>query len=105
MDDQGRPTSAPHRRLAVVFLALAALLPATAPARADGAGAPAPLPRVALVLDTESAVVIAMHQKLYAFLDTMDGNNPIQGADVQITIPRAVLPLREMSPGIYVSDS
>ena len=111
MDGRTQPITRPHRwtrrwrGLAVLVLAFAALGFAPPPVLAEGGGSAEPSPRVSLVLDSTSVVVIAAQQKLYAFVDGYDDNAPISGAEVQIGTPRAALTLHEISPGIYLSGT
>lgn len=105
MDQRISPMTRPRRwaRSVAVLLALVALCFAAPPVRAEEVGGVDSSPRVALVLDSTSIVVIAARGKLYAFVDGYDDNAPVSGAEVRIGTPRAALTFQEVSPGIYVS--
>ncbi|PWC31245.1 hypothetical protein TSO352_31120 [Azospirillum sp. TSO35-2] len=83
-------------------LALAAVLWMPAPA---GAADPGAAPRVALVMDGTSVVVIASRQALYAFVDGSDDNAPIAGAEVTVETGTGTgaMRLQEITPGLYMS--
>lgn len=90
------------RGLSMLVLALALSGAAVRPAAADEAISGA-APRVAMVVDGTSVVVVANQRKLYAFVDDYDTNSPLAGGEVRIETPREALALNEIAPGIYVS--
>ncbi|MCW2249383.1 hypothetical protein M2352_005043 [Azospirillum fermentarium] len=90
------------RRLSMLVLALVLSGAAVRSAGADE-GVPGAAPRVAMVVDGASVVVVASQRKLYAFVDDYDTNTPLAGGEVRIETPRETLALNEIAPGIYMS--
>ena len=101
-------------RLAVLSLSIGVLalcLAAIAqPARADDEGPPQPAPRTAITIGGASVVLVATKDKLYAFVDRLDDNAPVEDASLEIdaadgdTIPmqRAPITLNKATAGLFV---
>lgn len=86
--------------MAVIGLALAPL-----PLRADdGDAPPSRSPRVTVTMGAATVVLVATNDRLYAFVDRIDGNEPIPGASltVQRAGKRTALPLTEQAPGLFI---
>lgn len=90
--------------LAALCLALPLLSPLPARAEEDGSSPPARSPRVTVTIGKATVVLVAASDRLYAFLDRIDGNEPIQGASltVQRAGKRTPLPLTEQAPGLFL---
>ena len=100
------------RRLAALTLPIGlvafCLIVTAPPARADDA--PLPTPRTAITIGGASVVLVATKDKLYAFVDRLDNNAPVEDAKLEIdtadgdTIPlqRAAITLNKATAGLFV---
>ncbi len=76
-------------------------------ARADGGdeGAPNRSPRVTVPIGGVNVVLVANGEQLYAFVDRVEGNEPVEGAALTVTRAgsRTPVALTEASPGLFVA--
>ena len=78
-------------------------------ARADD-DAPKPAPRTAVTIGGASVVLVATNDKLYAFVDRIEDNAPVEGAELSIDtaeggsieMHRAPLTLNKATEGLFV---
>ncbi|PWC36001.1 hypothetical protein [Azospirillum sp. TSO35-2] len=103
----------PHRKpgrpfsLALGLLGLLAMLVAgPAAVRADGGDDAAPnrSPRVMVPIGGVQVVLVSSGDQLYAFVDRVDGNEPVEGASLTVSRvgTRAPVALKEEAPGFFV---
>jgi hypothetical protein len=94
--------------LATVSIALCLTLYAV-PARADD-DAPRPAPRTAVTIGDASVVLIATMDRLYAFVDRIEDNAPVEDAALEIdtseggsiTMNRAPINMNKATAGMFV---
>jgi hypothetical protein len=105
----------PVRRSAAYALATAVLaccLICLAPpkARADGDEAPRPTPRTSVIIGGASVVLIAAKDRLYAFVDRLEDNAPVEDAELEIDtadgdsidMHKAPITLNKATAGLFV---
>ncbi len=92
--------------MAALWMAVMGLILAPLPLRAEDGGdaPPSRSPRVTVTVGEATVVLIATNDRLYAFVDRIDGNDPILGASltVQRAGKRNALPLTEQAPGLFI---
>ena len=102
------------RRLAALCLSISILafcLTAMAPpARADNDEPPRPTPRTSITIGGASVVLVAAKDKLYAFVDRLDNNAPVEDANLEIDtadgasidLQRAPITMNKATAGLFV---
>ncbi len=103
------PTAA--RMLAAIGLAACLTLAAPTLARADDDG-PKPAPRTFVRIGDASVVLIATQDKLFAFVDRIEDNSPVEDAQVEIetsegasiTMHRAPITMNKATAGMFVGS-
>lgn len=97
--------------LAVGGLTTCLMLGSATVARADGGDDnPAPAPRTAITIGGASVVLIAADDKLYAFVDRLDNNAPVEDADLKVAtadggavkMTNAAIPMNKATGGMFV---
>jgi hypothetical protein len=97
------------RALTIVGLAAWLTVGAAGVARADDSG-PSPMPRTAITIGGASVVLIATTDKLYAFVDRLDINAPVEDAQLQVdtadggavAMNRVPLTMNKATAGMFV---
>jgi hypothetical protein len=112
----GQATSAlPVRRsaayaLATVVLTCCLVCLAPSNARADGDEPQRPTPRTAITIGGASVVLVAAKDRLYAFVDRLDDNAPVEDAELEIDtadgdtidMQKAQITLNKATAGLFV---
>ncbi len=96
--------------LATVVLACFLVCLAPAKARADDNEPPRPTPRTAVVIGGASVVLVAAKDRLYAFVDRLDDNAPVEDAELEIDtadgdtidMHKAPITLNKATAGLFV---
>lgn len=95
--------------LAACVVASCLVVAAPSPARADD-DAPRPAPRTAITIGGASVVLVAANDKLYAFVDRIEDNAPVEDAQLSIDtaeggsieMHRAPITLNRATAGLFV---
>jgi len=98
--------------LSIGILAFCLLAVAPTPARAENDGPLQPTPRTAITIGGASVVLVATENKLYAFVDRLDDNAPVEDADLTIDtadgsaieLRRAPVTMNKATAGLFVGD-
>lgn len=104
MESAMRPFQRALVRFAFLWLLIGGFF-APAAAMADGDEAsPARSPRVTVHINDVTVVLVVNGDRLYAFVDRVDGNEPLEGATLTILRngKRAPMALTEQAPGLFI---
>jgi hypothetical protein len=108
MESIMRTTPPFHRtltRFAFLWLLIGGLFAAPTTALADG-DEPSPVrsPRVTVHINDVNVVLVVNGDRLYAFVDRVDGNEPLDGATLTVLRngKRAPVALTEQAPGLFI---
>lgn len=96
--------------IGILAFCLAAVVPT--PARAEGGGSAHLTPRTAITIGGASVVLVATEDKLYAFVDRLEDNAPVEDADLTIDtadgssveLRRAPVTMNKATAGLFVGD-
>lgn len=100
-----RPFQPALARFAVLWLLIGGLFLGPAAALADGdEDSPVRSPRVTVHINDTDVVLVANGDRLYAFVDRVDGNEPLEGATLTVlrSGKRAPVALTEQAPGLFI---
>jgi len=100
-----RPFQPALARFAVLWLLIGGLFLGPAAALADGdEDSPVRSPRVTVHINDADVVLVVNGDRLYAFVDRVDGNEPLEGATLTVlrSGKRAPVALTEQAPGLFI---